>query len=142
MNVDGLNGFTAAWAPRILSVLRVMTGLVFMQHGLQKLVGFPPPANPAPVVDLFARGGGAHGAFEAVGGLLIVLGLFTRPVAFLLSGEMAFAYFLAHAPRNFYPALNGGNLAIMYCFVFLYFAFVGGGAWSLDAMRERTAHRA
>src|SRR5262245_20341493 len=135
MNVETINRVSAAWAPRVLSILRIMTGLVFMQHGLQKLIGFPPPPTPAPARDFLALGGGLHGLGEALGGALIVLGLFTRPVAFLLSGEMAFAYFISHWPRNFYPALNGGNLAIMYCFVFLYFAFVGGGVWSLDAKR-------
>jgi putative oxidoreductase len=137
--METIDRICADWSPRVLSVLRFMTGLVFMQHGLTKLVGFPPPANPGPARGFLELGGGLHGLGEALGGLLILLGLFTRPVAFLLSGEMAFAYFMSHAPRNFYPALNGGNLAIMYCFVFLYFAFVGGGAWSLDAVRSRSA---
>jgi len=139
MPLAAIDAFAKANASRMLSILRIMTGLVFMQHGLQKLIGFPPPATPGPARDFLALGGGLHGLGEAVGGLLILLGLFTRPVAFLLSGEMAFAYFISHAPRNFYPALNGGNLAIMYCFVFLYFAFVGGGVWSLDARRSGSA---
>ncbi len=138
MNFDAINAITAAWAPRVLAMLRIMTGLVFMQAGTMKLFGFPPPANPGPARDFLALGGGLHGLGETVGGALIVLGLFTRPVAFLLSGEMAFAYFIAHWPRSFYPALNGGNLAIMYCFVFLYFACVGAGVWSLDAMRRKS----
>lgn len=137
MNLETINAFTTAQAPRVLAILRIMTGLLFMSHGTTKLFNFPPRAGTGPALDLFARGGGAHGLFEALGGVLIVFGLFTRPVAFLLSGEMAFAYFLAHAPRSFFPTLNGGVPAIMYCFVFLYFAFVGAGVWSLDEARAR-----
>ena len=137
MNLETINAFTAAQAPRVLALLRIMTGLLFMSHGTTKLFNFPPRASPGPVLDLFARGGTAHGFGEVLGGLLIVLGLFTRPVAFLLAGEMAFAYFLAHAPRSFFPTLNGGVAASMFCFVFLYFAFVGAGVWSLDEARSR-----
>ena len=121
------------WAPRVLSILRVVTALIFMAHGTQKLLNFPPRANNAPAPDLFSLYGLA-GAMEIVGGILLVFGLFTRPVAFLLSGEMAFAYWMSHAPRNVFPVLNGGDGAILYCFIFLYLAFAGGGAWSLDRM--------
>src|SRR3954465_4563308 len=123
-----------AWESRILSVLRIMTGLLFVEHGTQKIFNFPSHPNPR-TFQLFTLVPGLAGVLELVGGILIVLGLFTRPVAFLLSGEMAFAYFMSHAPRGFFPIAMGGNsgeLAILYCFVFLYFAFVGAGVWSLD----------
>jgi putative oxidoreductase len=132
MNNDDLQ---ALWAPRVLSILRIVAALIFMEHGTQKLLGFPPSDSPGPA--LFSLGGLA-GVLELVGGALLVLGLFTRPVAFILSGEMAFAYWMAHAPDSFYPVLNGGDAAILYCFVFLYLAAAGGGAWSLDnAMRSK-----
>jgi putative oxidoreductase len=124
-----------SWHPRVLSVLRIMTGLLFLQYGMAKLLKFP--AVPAfKDVTLFSLVGLA-GTLELVGGALMVLGLFTRPVAFILAGEMAFAYFLGHAPRGFLPILNGGNLAILFCFVFFYFSFAGAGSWSLDALREK-----
>lgn len=121
------------WAPRMLSVLRIMTALIFLAHGSQKLLGFPASDFSPAALSLpwFA------GVLELFGGALLVLGLFTRPVAFVLSGMMAVAYFLAHAPQSFYPALNGGDAAILYCFVFLYLVFAGPGAWSLDALRNR-----
>ena len=120
------------WRPRVLSVLRVVTGFLYLQHGTQKMFGFPGAQHgPYDLVSLI----GAAGALEVVGGVLILIGLFTRPVAFLLSGEMAFAYFIAHAPRSFWPMLNGGELAVMWCFVFLYLAFAGGGSWSIDNLR-------
>lgn len=122
------------WSPRMLSVLRIMTGLLFLEHGMQKLLGFPPTANPVPPVTTLP---GLAGVFELIGGALIVVGLFTRPVAFVLSGVMAVAYFYAHAPRGFFPVNNGGDAAILYCFVFLYFVFAGAGPWSADAMRRR-----
>jgi putative oxidoreductase len=123
------------WAPRMLSILRIVAALIFMEHGTQKLLGFPPSDRAAP--ELFSLIGLA-GVLELVGGALLVLGLFTRPVAFILSGEMAFAYWMAHAPRHFFPAVNEGDAAILYCFVFLYLAVAGGGAWSLDnVLRER-----
>ena len=119
------------WAPRVLSIVRVVSALIFMAHGTQKLLNFPPnPPGRAPV-ELFSLYGFA-GALEIVGGILLVLGLLTRPVAFVLAGEMAFAYWMGHAPRNIYPILNGGDAAILYCFLFLYLAFAGGGAWSVD----------
>ena len=126
--------FATEWAPRMLGVLRIVVALLFIEHGTQKLFGFPaPPASGLPAAFSllwFAA------VLEAVGGLLLLLGLFTRPVAFLLSGEMAVGYWMAHAPRNPFPALNGGDAAILYCFVFLYLAVVGAGAWSLDARRQ------
>ncbi len=125
--------FYAVWAPRLLSVLRIVAALLFIEHGTQKLFGFPPPASGAgPAVftlTWFAA------VLEAVGGLLLLLGAFTRPVAFVLSGEMAVAYWMAHAPRGPFPVLNGGDGAILFCFVFLYLAVAGGGAWGIDARR-------
>ncbi len=123
------------WSPRVLSVLRIMSALIFMAHGTQKILGFPASDRPAP--DILSLGGIA-GVLELFGGALLVLGLFTRPVAFVLSGLMAFAYFIAHAPRSFFPILNGGDAAILYCFIFLYLVFAGGGSWSLDALRAKS----
>ena len=123
------------WRPRVLSVLRIMSALIFMAHGTQKILGFPASDRPAP--DILSLSGIA-GVLELFGGALLVLGLFTRPVAFLLSGLMAFAYFIAHAPRSFFPILNGGDAAILYCFVFIYLVFAGGGPWSLDALRAKS----
>jgi putative oxidoreductase len=125
------------WRPQMLAVLRIMTGLLFLQHGTQKLFNFPPrPSGPGP--DLMSLLG-LQGMLEFVGGIMIILGLFTRPVAFILAGDMAVAYFYAHAPRGFFPIATGGNageLAIMYCFVFLYLMVAGAGALSVDAQRE------
>ncbi|HYF86441.1 DoxX family protein [Azospirillum sp.] len=129
MNTDHLQ---TIWAPRILSILRIVAALIFFEHGSQKLLGFPAHPSPPAVMSL----SWIAGALELVGGALLVLGLFTRPVAFILSGEMAFAYWLSHAPRSFFPVLNGGDAAILYCFVFLYLAFAGGGPWSLDTRRS------
>ena len=121
------------WEPRVLSILRLITGLLFMQHGLSKLFAFPGPfagGTPAMFQLLWFAA-----IIEIVGGFLLAIGLFTRPVAFIMSGEMAIAYFYAHNPRGFFPLLNGGEGAILYCFIFLYFFVAGGGAWSLDRMR-------
>jgi putative oxidoreductase len=125
------DSFYAVWSPRVLSVLRIVTALLMMQHGAQKLFGFPAgtPAMPAsPLLSIM----GFVGILEFFGGLLLLLGLFTRPVAFILSGLLAVAYFIAHAPRGFWPALNQGELAVLYSFVFLYLAVAGGGSWSVD----------
>lgn len=130
MNTDDLQ---TVWAPRVLSILRIVAALIFMEHGTQKLLGFPPSDRPAP--ELLSLSGVA-GVLELFGGALLVVGLFTRPVAFILSGQMAIAYWIAHAPQSFFPALNGGDAAILYCFVFLYLAAAGGGAWSLDTVRR------
>jgi putative oxidoreductase len=119
------------WEPRMLSILRIVTGLLYLQHGLNKIFDFPATAYHAPY-HLFSLVPGVAGILETVGSILIVLGLFTRPVALILSGEMAFAYFLADAPRGFFPLLNGGEGVVLYCFIFLYFFVAGGGVWSLD----------
>jgi putative oxidoreductase len=124
------------WEPRILSILRIMAGLPFLQTGTSKLLNFPPPATPR-AYDLFTLNPGLQAPLELVGGLLIVLGLFTRPVAFILAGDMAVAYFMSHAPRGFFPAINGGTAAILYCFIFLYLFVAGGGVWSLDQVWAR-----
>ncbi len=125
----------ATWSPRLLSVLRIMSGLLFMQHGTAKLLGIPQMQMFAKLQPFSLSW--TAGVFELVGGALLVIGLFTRPVAFVLSGLMAFAYFIAHAPRGFYPIVNAGELAALYCFVFLYLAAAGGGSWSIDAMRRK-----
>ncbi|PSJ48297.1 DoxX family protein [Zobellella taiwanensis] len=126
--------FLSAWRPRVLSLVRAVSAFLFMQHGGQKLFGFP--AAQRGEFDLFSLSGVA-GVLELFGGALLLVGLFTRPVAFVLSGLMAFAYFIAHAPRDFWPLNNGGELAIMFCFTFFYFVFAGGGSWSLDRLRGR-----
>ncbi len=125
--------FLASLAPRVLSLLRIMSGLLFLEHGTGKFLAFPtlPAVPPSFSMPWWA------GLFELVGGLLLTLGLLTRPVAFVLSGVMAVAYWTAHAPRNFFPVLNGGDAAILFCFVFLYIAFAGPGPWALDARRRR-----
>jgi putative oxidoreductase len=122
----------------MLSVLRIVSALLFMQHGAQKLFGFPPSGTPVPSAPfaLFSQTGIA-GVLEFFGGLLLLVGLLTRPVAFILSGEMAVAYFKSHAPRGVFPILNRGELAALFCFLFLYFVFAGGGRWSLDALLVR-----
>jgi len=136
MELDFMNSLLAAsYAPSLLSILRIFTGLSLLQHGTGKIIGFP-------AVPMFANvqiGSltGVAGMIELIGGVLFTLGLFTRPVAFVLSGFTAVAYFMAHAGKSFYPVLNGGELAALYCFVFLYFIFAGAGRWSLDAIRER-----
>jgi putative oxidoreductase len=124
------------WAPRVLSILRIVAALIFFEHGTQKLLGFPPAANAPAFLSL----SWTAGLLELVGGALLILGLWTRPVAFILSGEMAFAYFIGHAPRSFFPVLNGGDAAILYCFVFLLFVFTGPGAWSVDRTRAGPRH--
>lgn len=124
------------WTARVLSVLRIVTALLFMEHGTSKLFGFPP--SPFPVHSLMSLIG-VSAVLEAVGGGLLVLGLFTRPVAFILCGEMAVAYFMAHAPHSFFPLLNKGDSAIQFCFVFLYLVFAGPGPWSLDALLHKKA---
>jgi putative oxidoreductase len=125
-----------AWTPRILGVLRIVTGFLFLQHGTAKLLGTPHIAmfDGLQLVSLL----GLAGILELVGGSLILIGLFTRPAAFILSGEMAVAYFMAHAPHGFLPILNQGELAVVYCFVFLYLSVAGAGAFGLDAMRKKS----
>jgi putative oxidoreductase len=125
----------SSWAPRVLSILRIVTALLFMEHGAMKLLHFPiaqeGAPDPLPPMLLTA------GILELVGGGLLALGLFTRPVAFILSGEMAVAYWMVHAPSGPWPAVNMGEGAILYCFIFLYLVFAGGGAWSIDALIRR-----
>jgi putative oxidoreductase len=119
------------WRPQALSVLRIVVALLFLQHGLSKLIGFPeagPPLNGLLVVAAI---------LETIGSLLLILGVYARIAAFVLSGEMAVAYFMAHAPHGFYPMVNHGEEAILFCFVFLYIAFAGGGAWSVDRLALR-----
>jgi len=132
--MDSLNPTLNAWAPRMLSVLRIVAALVLLQHGIIKLFGFPAGAMPGqvPFMSMYFFAG----VIEVVTGILLILGLFTRPAAFLLAGTMAAAYFIGHHPRNILPSLNGGNLAIMYCFTFLYIFFAGPGPWSIDAQRS------
>ena len=135
-----MTGTLTSWSPRALAILRMMTALLFIAHGTMKLFGFPAGDSPM-TAELFSLMGLA-GILEAFGGLLLLLGLFTRPVAFILAGQMAAAYFMAHAPQSFYPALNGGDAAILFCFVVLYLVFAGPGAWSLDgALSGRGAAR-
>jgi putative oxidoreductase len=127
--------FYTVWTPRILGILRIVTGLLFLQHGMAKLFGVPHVAM-FDGLQLFSLLGLA-GVLELIGGLLMVVGLFTRLTAFILSGEMAVAYFMAHAPHGFLPILNQGELAVMYSFVFLYFSVAGAGAFSMDAARTK-----
>ena len=122
------------WGPRVLSILRIVSALIFMAHGTAKHFGFPATERGAPE---FMSQIWIGGWIEIVGGILLILGLFTRPVAFVLSGMMAVAYWQFHAPQNVHPLLNGGDAAILYCFVFLYLAFAGGGPWSLDALLRK-----
>ncbi|MGA8261382.1 MAG: DoxX family protein [Arenicellales bacterium] len=121
-------GFLDAWTPRLLSVLRIVVGLLYMEHGTSKLFHYPMDMGYIPLLSLI----GLAGILEVFGGALVTLGLFTRPAAFILSGQMAVGYFIAHAPHGFFPLLNHGEGAVFYCFVFLYFAAAGGGAWALD----------
>lgn len=125
----------ATWTPRLLGLLRIVTGFLYLQHGTAKLFGAPHVTmfDGLQVMSLM----GVAGILELVGGALLLLGLFTRPVAFILSGQMAAAYFMAHAPQGFLPILNGGELAVLYSFIFLYFAAAGGGAFSIDGLRGK-----
>ena len=126
------------WSPQALGLLRIMTALLTIQHGTQKYFAFPPseyfPEAPA-VFSLM----GVAGLIELIGGVLVLIGLFTRPAAFILSGFMAAAYFLGHAPNGFFPAANGGDAAILYCFIYFYLIFAGAGAWSVDGSRRAGA---
>jgi len=121
------------FAPHLLSALRIAAAFTFIAHGTQKLFGFPAAGPPFQLMSLV----GAAGIIEAVGGLLMLLGLFSRPVAFILAGEMAVAYFMQHAPRGTWPLVNGGELAVLYCFLWLYICAAGPGPWSVDGLRRR-----
>jgi putative oxidoreductase len=129
-----VRAFWSKRSPGLLSILRIVVAFLFMEHGAMKLLGFPGAGDHK--VELMSLMGLA-GVLELFGGGLVLLGLFTRPVAFLLSGEMAFAYFMAHAPQGFWPVLNQGEPAVLYCFVFLYLSAAGGGPWSLDRVLFR-----
>ena len=132
-----MDGFLETWAPRMRSVFRIVLGLLFIEHGSAKLFHFPEVAS-FDSLQLFSLIG-LSAVLELVGGVLLLLGLFTRATAFILSGEMAVAYFMVHAPRGFFPLLSGGEAAVLYCFAFLYLSVAGGGAWSLDnAWRRHT----
>jgi putative oxidoreductase len=124
------------WTSRMLSVLRIMTGLTFLTAGTTKLFGYPPPPMPVPGFELLSQIG-IGAILEVVGGVLITVGLFTRPVAFVLAGEMAVAYFQFHAPMAFHPITNNGVSAVLYCFIFLYLMLAGGGVWSIDTIFAR-----
>lgn len=125
------------WRGRMLSVLRIVAGAVFITFGTMKLFDFPPLPAGMPPIPLVSQMGLA-GTLELFGGSLILIGLFTRPVSFVLAGEMAVAYFQGHYPRSFWPTTNIGTPAILYCFIFLYFVFAGAGPWSVDAMIARS----
>jgi putative oxidoreductase len=137
MTAPGIVVKWRSWAPYLLSTLRIVAAFLFMQFGTAKLFAFPaavmPEGGTAPMWSL----AWIAGALEVFGGFFILIGLFTRPVAFLLSGEMAFAYFIGHAPQGFWPVLNQGHPAVLFCFLFLYFSAAGAGPWSLDAKRGR-----
>src|SRR5579872_3603179 len=138
-SVSTTTGPGTIWEPRVLSIVRFVIALLFLEHGTAKMFGFPH-------VEMFdhlrlASLVGVSGIIEAVGGLLLCLGLFTRVAAFIMSGEMAVGYFMVHAPKNFFPVLNGGDGAILYCFIFFYFFVAGGGVWSLDNALSRTTVR-
>lgn len=126
--------FLKKWAPVILSLLRIVSAFMFIQHGTAKMFGFPTSMGPGEL-DYFSLIGLAA-ILEVAGGFLLLIGLFTRPVAFILSGEMAFAYFMAHAPNGFWTLVNHGESAVLFCFLFLYIAAEGGGSWSVDRLRK------
>lgn len=128
------------WSDRVFAVLRIVAGLLFISFGTMKLFGYPPSPMPMPPIEAGSQMWFA-GVLEIFGGLLIVLGLLTRPVGFILSGEMAVAYFQAHAPQSFFPSVNQGAPAVLYCFLFLYMAFAGAGAWSIDRLISRRRRR-
>lgn len=130
----GIESLYKRWLLKLLSILRVLTAFLFMAHGTQKLFGVP-GLEKTPV-ELFSLMGLA-GVLEFFGGMFVLIGLFTRPVAFILSGHMAVAYFMAHAPKGFWPILNQGELAVLYCFVFLYLSAAGGGSWSVDRLLRK-----
>lgn len=125
-----MNTFLSSWSPRVLSVLRFIAGFLIFFHGSQKLFNYPPKEGFTAATGLIL----VAGILEFFGGLLLFLGLLTRIAAFILCGMLAVAYFMVHAPSAFFPILNKGELAVIYCFVYLYFAFAGGGAWSLDRL--------
>ena len=136
-SVPGLLSRWRSWAPYLLSILRIVAAFLFMQVGTAKLFAFPAAVMPGGGTATVLSLPGVAGVLEVFGGLLLLVGLFTRPVAFLLSGEMAVAYFIGHAPHGLWPVLNKGTDAIFYCFLWLYLSAAGPGPWSLDALRKR-----
>ncbi len=136
-----ITSFSVTWTPRALALLRVVTAFLFLQHGSAKILHFPYVAmfDALPIMSLT----GAAGLLELVGGALLLVGLWTRPVAFIVGGEMAVAYFVAHAPQGnvLSPMMNQGELAVLFCFIFLFLAIAGAGAWSIDNSRQRTSAR-
>jgi putative oxidoreductase len=126
-----------SWQPYFLSILGIVAGFLILQYGTAKLLAFPAAIMPGGGTAHLASIPGIAGALEFAGGILILLGLFARPVAFVLSGEMALAYFMGHAPNGFWPVLNGGTPAIMFCFLWLYLSAAGAGPLSIDALRKR-----
>ena len=139
MNDTNLAARWRSWAPQLLSVLRIVTAGMFVLYGTTKLFAIPAAVMPGGGTAPLASLAGVAGARELVGGALLLVGLFTRPVAFVLSGEMAVAYFMGHAGQGFWPVLNGGAPAVFYCFLWLYVSAAGPGPWSLDALRARSA---
>jgi putative oxidoreductase len=137
--MDTIEAKLSRYQPQMLSILRIMFGLLYLQHGLVKWFGFP-AANPNFANIHFFTMLGIAGVIEIVGGALVTVGLFTRYAAFIMSGEMAVAYFYSHAARNFFPLINGGDAAILYCFIFFYIFVAGGGAWSMDRLRSPGAY--
>jgi len=126
--------FLSRWQPQLLALLRIITGLLFLEHATQKFFAFPAPfPMPGPLPPMLV----AAGAIELIAGILVTVGLFTRLAAFIAAGEMAVAYFIGHFPKGFWPAVNGGEGAILFCFIFLYLAAAGPGAWSIDGARVR-----
>ena len=126
----------ASWSPQMHAILRIVTGFLFIWPGSMKLFGFPIAMPGGIKLELLSQIG-IGGVMEFIGGILILFGLFTRPVAFLLCGEMAVAYWQFHAPKGFWPIVNGGTDAAIYCFIFLYLSSAGAGPWSLDAARRK-----
>jgi putative oxidoreductase len=129
-------GWLSRWQPQLHAILRIVTGLLFLEHGMQKFLSFP-PGEAVGFGWTFSNPGAYAGVIELLCGLFVAIGLFTRPAAFLASGTTAVAYWMAHAPQNPFPVNNGGDAAILYCFVFLYLAAAGAGIWSVDAARLR-----
>jgi putative oxidoreductase len=137
MNDTSVTARWSAWAPYSLSILRIIAAFLFFQIGTAKLFAYPAAVMPGGGTASLTSLPGVAGALEVVGGALLLVGLFTRPVAFLLSGQMAVAYFMAHAPQGFWPVLNGGIDAVIFCFVWLYLSAAGPGPWSIDALWPR-----
>ena len=141
-NLGTMSTLASRWialTPYLLSLLRIMAAFVFIEYGTTKLLAWPAPVMPGGGTAPLMTQAGIAGLLEIVGGGLLLVGLFTRPVAFLLAGEMAFAYFIGHAGRGFWPVLNGGAPAVIFCFLWLYISAAGGGPWGLDGLRRRSA---